>query len=322
MRIVVIIPGNATTGGVELLYQFVDAANSAGASAFACLYPFNSNRSSISDSYREYNCRIILRSSIRSDDVIVLPEVYTYIADQFPKNRVYLWWLSVDNYYGSRSLKYMAGNLFSPWRFKSIENAGFSSYFAGHLCQSQYAVDHLKKYGIDCDFFVSDYINQSFLVPEDARRNSLRRDLVVFNPAKGVEQTQRIAKASSFEFHPIKGMKRFEVIDLLLSAKVYIDFGNHPGKDRIPREAAALGCVVITNRRGSALNSADVAIDPLLKIDDSLDDFVSGAVSRIDDVMSNFGMYYEGLESYRNAIMAEKRDFFCAVARFVRSVEG
>jgi len=33
--------------------------------------------------------------------------------------------------------------------------------------------------------------------------------------------------------------------------QVYIDFGHHPGQDRLPREAVQCGCVVITGKRGS-----------------------------------------------------------------------
>ena len=33
--------------------------------------------------------------------------------------------------------------------------------------------------------------------------------------------------------------------------QVYIDFGHHPGQDRLPREAVQCGCVVITGTRGS-----------------------------------------------------------------------
>ena len=43
-----------------------------------------------------------------------------------------------------------------------------------------------------------------------------------------------------------------QVVDLMSESKVYIDFGNHPGKDRIPREAVINGCCVITGVRGSA----------------------------------------------------------------------
>lgn len=320
MRIIVIIPGNATTGGVELLYQFVDAANAAGATAYACNYPFN-GKVGIPEAYNGYNCQLLSRSEIQADDIIVLPEVFTYITDEFPENAIYLWWMSVDNYYGSKSARYVVGNRFLPWRFKSINRPSFSSTFKGHLCQSQYAIEHLQQHGINCDFFISDYINRDFVKNSDIDYNKVRRDLVVFNPAKGSKQTSKIMSTSKYEFRPIKNMTRAQIIELLLSAKIYIDFGNHPGKDRIPREAAALGCVIMTNRRGSARNDVDIPIDPDLKIDDGLVKFEENAAERIEDIMVNYFKHHEKLELYRKIIIDEKSNFFASVCGFVRAVK-
>ncbi len=35
-------------------------------------------------------------------------------------------------------------------------------------------------------------------------------------------------------------------------AKLYIDFGYHPGKERMPREACLLDCCLIIGKDGSA----------------------------------------------------------------------
>ena len=57
-----------------------------------------------------------------------------------------------------------------------------------------------------------------------------------------------------------------QVQAMLKKAKVYIDFGGHPGMDRIPREAALAGCIVVTNREGSAAFRQDVPIPSQYKI--------------------------------------------------------
>ena len=61
-------------------------------------------------------------------------------------------------------------------------------------------------------------------------------------------------------------MTEREVEDCLSQAKVYIDFGGHPGKDRIPREAALCGCCVVTGRRGAAGNDVEVPINQSYKL--------------------------------------------------------
>jgi hypothetical protein len=56
----------------------------------------------------------------------------------------------------------------------------------------------------------------------------------------------------------------------LARSKVYLDFGHHPGKDRIPREAAISGCCVLTNREGAAGNDRDIPIPDTYKFSDPL----------------------------------------------------
>ena len=51
-----------------------------------------------------------------------------------------------------------------------------------------------------------------------------------------------------------------QVTAKLLRAKIYIDFGPHPGMDRFPREAALAGCMIVTNTQGAAEYYADVPI--------------------------------------------------------------
>ena len=38
-----------------------------------------------------------------------------------------------------------------------------------------------------------------------------------------------------------------------------VDLGHHPGKDRLPREAALAGCVTVVGRAGAAVFADEVA---------------------------------------------------------------
>ena len=103
-------------------------------------------------------------------------------------------------------------------------------------------------------------------------------------------------------------MTRDEVVGLLRKAKVYIDFGEHPGKDRIPREAAISGCCVITGKKGSAAFSEDVAIPEKYKFQDvpSKIPDISGAVRKC---LENYDEETRNFESYRDRIRAEESRF-------------
>ena len=76
---------------------------------------------------------------------------------------------------------------------------------------------------------------------------------MLYNPKKGIEFTRQLIEAApDLNWVPLENMSNEEVRGKLKTSKVYIDFGDHPGKDRFPREAAISGCCVITGKRGSA----------------------------------------------------------------------
>ena len=47
----------------------------------------------------------------------------------------------------------------------------------------------------------------------------------------------------------------------LNQSKFFIDFGHHPGRDRIPREAVSQGSKVLIMKEGAAKNKLDVNIN-------------------------------------------------------------
>lgn len=62
-------------------------------------------------------------------------------------------------------------------------------------------------------------------------------------------------------------MRPEQVMKTMDESMMYIDFGNHPGKDRIPREAALRDCIILTSTNGSAHNELDVPIASEFKFD-------------------------------------------------------
>lgn len=121
--------------------------------------------------------------------------------------------------------------------------------------------------------------------------------------------TQKIIKfAEDIEFVAIKNMTRDEVTNLLSMAKVYIDFGNHPGKDRIPREASISGCCVITNNKGTAKHIEDVPIFKEFKFD-NIDDNITKIVSKIYDCFENYEANSKKFNEHRKMIINEQNSF-------------
>ena len=103
-------------------------------------------------------------------------------------------------------------------------------------------------------------------------------------------------------------MNTTEMKNTMLTSKVYIDFGNHPGKDRIPREAALCGCCVITGMRGSAANKVDVLIPNKYKIKDD-DSNLKQIEKVIRECVSNYNNHMHDFDAYREKILGEEDEF-------------
>ena len=75
-----------------------------------------------------------------------------------------------------------------------------------------------------------------------------------------------------------------------------MDFGYHPGKDRMPREAALFGNCIITNQKGSAKNNLDIPIKSKYKFSE-----VKTNIPKINKQIERiFNDYlYVGPNSYR-----------------------
>ena len=120
-----------------------------------------------------------------------------------------------------------------------------------HLVQSEYARNHCKYLGISGDKikYLGDYLRDEFIENALKTCEIEKQNMVAYNPKKGMEFTKKlISLAPDIEWIPLQGLTPDEMSLLLRSVKVYIDFGEHPGMDRIPREAAISGCCVITGR--------------------------------------------------------------------------
>ena len=144
--------------------------------------------------------------------------------------------------------------------------------------------------------------SRSKFIGTDSRQVSLclTRPLVAYNPLKGINFTRKlIKKYKNLVFIPIDKMSKLEVIDLLKDAMIYIDFGNHPGQDRIPREAAIYGCCLITSKRGSAAYKQDIPIPEKYKINDE-DINLDKIGNLIIEIFNNYNYKFAEFECYRN----------------------
>jgi hypothetical protein len=243
------------------------------------------------------------------DVVVVLPEVCTGLVPAFRKARVVFWWLSVDNNQGAFT--------------------DFGDPRVVHAYQSEYARAYLESRGCRRPFPLGDYINDSYRL--DARPCPEKLNLIAFNPRKGFEVTRHVIAAlgHAYGFAPLAGLTRGQVKQLLRLSKVYIDFGPHPGRDRLPREAALMGNAVVVGKVGSAANPIDVPIPEPYRVGyrvnperQSLEVDLHSVCAPIEALMKNYESEVALFEPYVRQIRQEKEEFDRQVADLFGTLAG
>ena len=330
-------PANIATGGPELLHQLgYHLIKDLNIKAFMYYYDFDKTRfkTPVHPEYKFYNIPYVSGIPKKEDieeNILIVPEILNGLSllPNYKKIRKGVWFLSVDNYYFSKMLKKdfffqkALNKIFRLFGYQPLFDI-YSEKNLRKLAQKfDYKKDNLLKLAdfymtnsyrgmswfkdLKPLYYLSEYLNPEFLrVQTDL---SKKENIVAYNPKKGFNFTKKIIKsAKDIEFVPIINMSRKEVIETLQKAKVYIDFGNHPGKDRLPREAAILGCCVITGKRGSAAFFEDVSISDEYKFEDK-EENIPKIIEKIKDCFENFEERYKDFDHYRKRIKQEPQKF-------------
>ncbi|WP_099469174.1 hypothetical protein [Konateibacter massiliensis] len=310
-RIFVAAPSCIASGGPELLHQLCFKLNKFGYNAKMLYYANKAENVETTEpvhpNYEVYNNLYTLSLEEANDEeaIVIMPEVAVELIFYLPQSKKIIWWLSVDNYYDNIQLMYQ----------KDLRNEEFIDVFGLgdeellHFVQSYYAKDFvMKRLNIEENkiYYLSDYLRMDF---EEEKKASVRNNYCLFNPKKGLEKVlYLIGQASGITWLPIQNMTPKQVANLMDASKVYVDFGNHPGKDRIPREAALRGCCIITNKAGSAAYYEDVSIPEEYKFED-IAQSAPQIIELIKDIFQNFDEHTKQFEHYRDKIRKEEINF-------------
>ncbi|TDD98355.1 hypothetical protein [Flavobacterium cellulosilyticum] len=330
-KIYVYCPSNVVTGGTELLHQICDTLNNKGCDTYIVYHP---DSNSITPSpYKKYNLNISKEIDDVEGNYLIVPEALIDLGYIYKRLKKIHWWLSVDNFFILSQLNLSPLIYLKLWpklflrvlgikvkyffKILNSDRTGYLSYnylFSEenlNLVQSQYAYDFLNKNNFKNLYFVSDYLNNDF-----SNQNASNRDnVILYNPKKGIEFTKiLINKFKDFKWVPIENMTYKEVNLLMQSTKLYVDFGNHPGKDRLPREAVLSGMCIITGIQGSAFYFEDVSIDSKYKFDELNFDFdkfemvVNNIFNSYEKEYSNFKEYLKLIENSKFKFESEVDD--------------
>jgi hypothetical protein len=93
---------------------------------------------------------------------------------------------------------------------------------------------------------------------------------------------------------------------------VYIDFGHHPGRDRIPRESAILGNCVITNWGGAAGFFNDIPVSNQFKssIAEAIGVAIRNCFENYESVINEYSLYRSSIRNQKEQLHNLAKQYF------------
>jgi hypothetical protein len=311
-RVFILCFAQAQTGGPEALHSLGYKLRAMGVDAFMVYYGGQTGVNPVHPAYAPLSVPWRPTAEDEEGDIIVLPELIPDIAERFQRARPVIWWLSVDNYLAGHTE--LNGGI-DPCRLATQPRII-------HLAQSEYARRFLlERLNIPLaqTYTLRDYLHRRFFFnPYYSMRADRRLPIVLFNPRKGWEFTRKLftqeqalqqnAEKNILTWLPLVDYSPDQCAQLLRVAMAYIDFGEHPGMDRIPREAAASGCLVITGRKGSAAFAEDLPLPPAYQFEDT-EENMPAIIALLYDIAARYDERAADLAPYRDWINGQEARF-------------
>lgn len=253
MTIFILALHGVTTGGPEATHQLSDALIEQGFDARLVYFTWPDLKDGMpaefpaytgwAEEYAHYKAKLARSLPDEDGAVIVLPETVCHLVPHWKRAKVLVWWLSVDNAFlslGHVNLNYLrAPNVYhaSQSRYAETFTQALQLNSIGML--SDYTVD-LTQYATPLPMS-----ERPKLVAINARQDKVIADLNALG--------EEIAKLDpDIRCIAVDGLTRAEVAAVFANSRVYVDLGNFPGKDRLPREATAMGCSNYLAHNGAA----------------------------------------------------------------------
>lgn len=321
-RTIVYYPKGVETGGPTALHQLVHALRQAGNDAYLKALP-GTESVRRSPRYSSYDAPEVT-GSISISDIVVYPETVPSLALSDPSVRKLIWWLSIDNsplfrrerrlanerrYGRSRSRLGAARDLKEALATRRVVQHVTGDVNIEHLAQSHYAMGYLASRFAIRSQLLSD-ITELPVGGVARRRNATDGPVIAYTPTRGGPITQEVVgkNADMAKWVPIRGLDAQGVDRALRAADVFLDLGHQPGKDRLAREAAARGCVVVLAIAGAASHPADVPL-PAHYLVDTRSDFVAQAGVVLSRVLADLDTAWVSQLRYREDIAGEAERF-------------
>jgi hypothetical protein len=243
------------------------------------------------------------------DNVIIIPESMTNLIAKYPLSQKKIWWLSLDFYeilMNSREKKKnWIRKLLVP--YKHTEYRFEPNKTVTHWYQSQRTKEFLLTKKLDNEIaYLCDYVTELFF--DNLPETFSKENIITYNPKKGLDKIQNyITLLPQYKWIPLSGMSREEMRDTLRKAKLHIDFGYFPGRDKIPREALISGVCLLTGREGTSAYKEDLGIPEKYKLHEN-EITTDKILELINYTMNNYDSVFDEFKDFRTFVINEKKN--------------
>ncbi|RZL61615.1 MAG: hypothetical protein EOO93_12935 [Pedobacter sp.] len=307
---------NFATGGPEALHQMAYHLNKLGFKAVMYYEPQDHSDNPVHPFYVKYNIPYVREVENNTSHILILPETSLdpLFEDKFSEIRLAIWWLSVTNYYlrinpkirrTKRKLSYWLRKLYKPVQFATFEN--IKALNIANIAHSYFSKVHLQEQGITPMGQISDYMNHAFfdLFNPDIKKE----DIIIYNPKKNNQFLDSIMKlCPALNWVPLIDLTPTEVAEWMNKAKLYIDFGYHPGKERMPRESCIMNCCMIIGKDGSAKYAEDMPILEKYRFEKK-EENIDQIIETIHSCLNNYDEEIKNFANYRAVLFNEENKF-------------
>lgn len=331
-KIIILCPGDVISGGVNSLHNLCASLVRNGFNA--AMYYFKAKPEIInSHQITSYNVIRYDGNIDEPDQIIIAPETMTEKIASFSKAKKIIYWLGIKFYFKSPPWKSPFNKKYFRRLIKCRSYYGYSSGLIESAKRklSEYAK---SKINIWTDDFM--HISNSYYVANYCLHKGAKKVYVIHNPIRNEfyekifdlnNRTKTILLGTKtpkllvlFLWLFLKGYKIIQlrhmpferIVKLMSESVVFAEFGSNHGRDRMPREAAMLGCIVFMNTRGSSALKEDYYIDNQYKIIDKLINYPR-IIKKIKKAAQNYKIQISDFDQFREQLENEKANFDCEV---------
>ena len=309
-------PMKVVGGGAEALHQLAYYLRKSGREAYTVYYAYSGffDAKPI-DRYEQYEVVTTKYEDIEDEpwNYVIAPENAPWCLNSLYKAQKCIWWLGLiasEVYVGDWKyrLKYLRRRLLGR-SVMSARKLLFNPKNCWHLCGSKYAYEGTRKRFPNSKVeYLVEPISLDFLRMGNSDLPQERADVVLYNPAKPSERMSQLLDRSKFNYVPLKGLTPVGLAEMYKKAKLYVDFGDFGGPERMPKEAVYFGCNILVANHNAATNDFDVAIPQWYKVDDG--ETAEQIESRIADMLEYYEIQHADFLLFKEKVERLEENFF------------